>query len=426
MLHAALVSAACAQMPLEDITFNGYTFGDFTTDHLVPTTFKIGYGASNKTVQCAPHKPVPCSGLCRTSFGRGTIFFAPQSSPSPWTALVDFHMEDLFPAKGSLVFRNISDGAPVKSLPVKDDKGNSAYLYGVEALGDEGARSKCDFAAIAVQGSVESEPFVACVDIATDPESATIRKVASFPESQAGTKQPGGEYSIVSSGVFASHVTTPHGTLYHVVLSSWGLDLSTYEGAHSAIMSVNMTSGATAVAKYSVPRADWCKGIKMCGPTAPVVGLAGTRYGGAQTEMVVLMARRGGTEGLPPSGAAVGRRYDLHYTRHKMDPKTGLIDPNGNITEFDEVPGYKAGTLDEEDVGGGLGFLWRVVQGPMSSNELLLAALIPNNDTQSVHLVGKGGYESKGDKAWSLYDNASPNPDCYPQYLTSRSALGLS
>jgi hypothetical protein len=109
-----------------------------------------------------------------------------------------------------------------------------------------------------------------------------------------------------------------------------------------------------------------------------------------------------------------------------MDPKTGLIDPNGNITELDEVPGYKAGTLDEEDVGGGLGFLWRVVQGPMSSNELLLAALIPNNDTQSVHLVGKGGYESKGDKAWSLYDNASPNPDCYPQYLTSRSALGLS
>ena len=81
------------------------------------------------------------------------------------------------------------------------------------------------------------------------------------------------------------------------------------------------------------------------------------------------------------------------------------------------MPGYKAGTPDEEDVGGGLGFVWKVTQGPMTSNELLLAALIPENRTQDVHLVSKGGYESKGDKAWTLYDHDSPNPDCYAMYM---------
>ena len=74
---------------------------------------------------------------------------------------------------------------------------------------------QCDarHAAVAVEGSVESEPYFACVDISdtTKPVgTAKLRKIAPFPASRS-VEQPGGEYSLVSSGPFSSHVQTDNG-----------------------------------------------------------------------------------------------------------------------------------------------------------------------------------------------------------------------
>ena len=45
-----------------------------------------------------------------------------------------------------------------------------------------------------------------------------------------------------------------------------------------------------------------------------------------------------------------------------------------------------------------MGFAWHVTEGPMSSNVMLVAPLIPNNDTLAVDLVSLGGYEDAGTK----------------------------
>lgn len=319
-------------------------------------------------------------------------------------------MEDLFPAKGKVVERTMAGNTSAEWTV-------DGYIYGLEYMG----LPTCDYAGVVVQGSVESEPFFGCIDTSdtTKPTGeAVVTKKAAFPMSRNVT-QSGGEYSLASSGPFASHVQGSDG-VYHTALHSRGIDATTGEGSHSLVMSVDMRSGATSTAKFTVSRADWCKGAtasEPCSTTiAPVVGIAG-----GKTSLQLLMASRGGIESRPVTHDALGRRYDLYWQTLKIDPKSHLLDPSGAAVRLFGVPDYKAGVPDQPTVGGGLGMTWEVVLYPSTDVvHLLVAPLIPDNDTLSLDLVSVGGASSACNKTWKLYDSASPDADYQPLWLAAR------
>ena len=268
----------------------------------------------------------------------------------------------------------------------------------------------CDYAAVAVEGSVESEPYFACISDTTKPVgTAKLRKAAPFPASRS-VEQPGGEYSLVSSGPFSSHVQTDNG-VYHVVLQSRGLDPLTAEGSHSLIASVNVSSGAVNTVQHTVAEADWDKGLPKSQRLWrwPVVAIAG----GLQGALDVLMARRGGVEASPVTMDALGRRYDLYWAQQPLEPASGLVNKTAPLKKTYEVPDHKAGVPDAPDMAA-LGFAWHVTQGP---NTMLVAPLIPNDDTLAIDLVSIG--EGKGTKTWTMYDDTAPDPCMYPRWMVA-------
>ena len=78
------------------------------------------------------------------------------------------------------------------------------------------------------------------------------------------------------------------------------------------------------------------------------------------------------------------------------------------------MPDHKAGVPDAPDMAA-LGFAWRVTQGP---NTMLVAPLIPNDDTLAIDLVSIGS-EGKGTKTWTMYDDTAPDPFMYPRWMVA-------
>jgi hypothetical protein len=70
-------------------------------------------------------------------------------------------------------------------------------------------------------------------------------------------------------------------------------------------------------------------------------------------------------------------------------------------------------------MGGSLGFTFinkpsKIVSGQSGS---LSAALIPNNDNLSIDLVSVALSSPSKTEAWTWYNNADPDRNCYTQYL---------
>ena len=325
------------------LTLKGFAWPDQNA-HIVPVTYTANFSsAAPAIVNATVGDALECGELCRHSFGRGNTPGPMVPGQGSETKVALFRMEDLFPAKGKLVERKLDDGTLLGEWAV------NAYLYGVERVSMYGKPiAGCDYAAVAVEGSVESEPYFACVDIsdATKPVGvAKLTKLAPFPTSRPEASQAGGEYSIVSSGPFSSHVQTSDG-VYHVLLQSRGIDYQTAEGSHSLIASVNMSSGAVKTVQHTVAEADWDKDVPKGSHLWrwPVVAIAG----GLNLELDVLMARRGGVEAGPQS-VALGRRYGLYWAKQPLERASGLVNATAKLTTTFEVPDHKAGVPDAPD-----------------------------------------------------------------------------
>ena len=48
---------------------------------------------------------------------------------------------------------------------------------------------------------------------------------------------------------------------------------------------------------------------------------------------------------------------------------------------------------------------------------MLVAPLIPNDDTLAIDLVSIG--EGKGTKTWTMYDDTAPDPYRYPRWMVA-------
>ena len=72
----------------------------------------------------------------------------------------------------------------------------AAYLYGLEHAGDAGSRLGCNYVAVAVEGSIESPPFVACVQTKAGGTAQLRRLGAAFDPA----------FEIMESGTWGAHV----------------------------------------------------------------------------------------------------------------------------------------------------------------------------------------------------------------------------
>ena len=81
----------------------GFAWPD-ANQHIVPVTYSASFDAS--TLNATVGDALECGELCRHSFGRGN---SDRGAGTDQTVGL-FKMEDLFPAKGKLVERRLSDG----------------------------------------------------------------------------------------------------------------------------------------------------------------------------------------------------------------------------------------------------------------------------------------------------------------------------
>lgn len=117
-------------------------------------------------------------------------------------------------------------------------------------------------------------------------------------------------------------------------------------------------------------------------------------------------------------GRSVGQPFELDNARRHL--QHGLT---GAPSRLFGVPGYKAGVPDQPSVGGGLGMTWQLDLHPATDVvTLLIAPLIPNNDTLSIDVVSVGGASSACNKTWKLFDSAAPDADFQPLWLAARAA----
>ena len=76
--------------------------------HIVPVTYSASFDASTPAaVNATVGDALECGELCRHSFGRGN---SDGRGAGTEQTIGLFKMEDLFPAKGKLVERNLRDG----------------------------------------------------------------------------------------------------------------------------------------------------------------------------------------------------------------------------------------------------------------------------------------------------------------------------
>ena len=97
-----------------------------------------------------------------------------------------------------------------------------------------------------------------------------------------------------------------------------------------------------------------------------------------------------------------------------LEVASGLVNKTAPLKKTYEVPDHKAGVPDAPDMAA-LGFAWHVAQGP---NTMLVAPLIPNDDTLAIDLVSIGD-EGKGTKTWTMYDDTAPDPFMYPRWMVA-------
>ena len=240
-------------------------------------------------------------------------------------------MGNLYPAKGALIEVDSTTGIITKTLTV------DGYAYGLEAVPQDGAGKTegCDYAAVVVQGSVESAPFVACIGTSgvADGGSATVTKIASL----------GAAYGIVSSGTFGSHLYDAATHTYHVVAARKNA---------SAVFSADVAAKTVTSSVFDARNSVW-------DPTSNCTTVAG----GVGAHPVGLVVRGAGANGLyavaakkclaesgmnGPLSNVYDRRQELWYAKLSL----------GAAAKLDylfPLPGLKLGDAETPSFAGGFG-----------------------------------------------------------------------
>lgn len=317
-------------------------FMDQVAQQYSVNTYKVpgdGGAAANGSVQLRNATPsIPCPSSdpqCRWSLGTGT------HSPDGSTLAV-FAMGSLFPAAGQILEIDRATGAVTRGWAV------AAYLYGLEHAGSAGAEAGCNYVSVAVQGSIESAPFIAC--IATPPGGTAKIRALGQPISP--------EFNLVTSGTFGSHIFDSSSLTYHVAVES---------RLSSAIVSASVVGSpeqGTTLTRFNASNAQWDPSSNCTGrePSSnPVVQLLryepaiataadGTAVGGPPRRLggTVFGIASGGCSmevvSTPPCTLCptVDRRRDLYYAAFTLGG-SGAAAPPPAVKQLQDLPGLKAG-----------------------------------------------------------------------------------
>jgi len=152
MFVSAVATAAAAAPGLE---FTTLYITQGTTPQYAVQAWSVGVANGSAVTPSSAAPALHCAPTfdrCRVALGTGTHGAGAPAASRPLVSV--FAMGNLFPAAGSVVSLHAGTGKVQGSVAVP------GYVYGLE---DTRAGGQCDYVGVAVQGSVESEPFIACV-----------------------------------------------------------------------------------------------------------------------------------------------------------------------------------------------------------------------------------------------------------------------
>ena len=368
MLH--LVNAQFAFLALPNVEFTGVTLdqqqGTFALLNITAVVGETALGCSSHT----PTDEQQCvTSQCRFAFGT-----APAAGDG---GLAAFAMGALFPAAGQIASMSNTFSRSLTSVPI--------YLYGMESIckgdpkspgcstGESIIASRCPFIGVAVKGSVESMPFIQCVN----PDSPEV-----LPKNTTSLDL-GLEYGLVTSGTWSSHhfeYGFREDLMTYYVVGHSKLDSAVF----ATTLVFNGSDVVMSMTKhtFTADATTWgAKGIHI----NPIVDLIWRkRSRNTKQSVLAVVATHGATEPVSPTDpSAVGRRTGLYIASLDLSTPVGgaTVVSGGNFSS----KGFKAGAADQP-APGSYGFSFAKAS-PASDVTMVYTQLIPGDDNTKVALV---------------------------------------